>query len=1141
MPSCDSQHVDAEPSTIALTDIMTSADDPNDWSSDQRFKTPNDSPDENENRSRPLKRKYQGNPEKGYAQQPRENSGGPYSHERFGRGFQVPDDSDSDTSESLPEPQMPEEVETTERPSKIPKIHASQRTLTARHGIIIAPLVTATICGKACLAGVSYYGKEYFKNCASWVPSAACAVRGIAMNPRSVFNDIVGEVRKNPRNTVTSCEATDRLFVDDPRNSEDQINEPKPEPTSGAVSSAKPSDPLGTPPSLRPRPTPDTLPDWLIPGRLPYYAVSPQNINAPLKGGGSEPFRTGHMPSPRPPIPVSKSLDAPSPPQASLPAQAPAASGNIVTPAQTPQVPRPNIKPLAAENAADVVAEGFFKGLGRFTTPLPSKGLSQNEKLFGKAATHTSAPPSPTIHSETKDSKYTLASNKQKVSRPSMYGSRPRKGLFKPSTINTSANSRSPIPSGKKDLDLQPAFTRAIISRPSMFRSRSENELFQSSTTDTSANSSPATFEGKDLDDQSTFTTPEVSRPSMYGSRTRKGLFHSPSTDTSASSSTPIPSESEMTDIDFQSASTTPALSRPSMYGSRTRKRLFKSSPPNSTTPLATKDFSSRMRSDNTLTKSDTKDTLPQPIKPPSPGASQRPSTKTSTSQGNPPAPSADTPKVPPRKYFPRAQAPENYRKSVLQRALQNAKRDHQEAQARRDRVKVMIERGSSMVQKHPGRLETRNTKARAEREKKKRVTRAANMAAEAAAKAAADATARNELEEELIAAAATEQLLQEMEDARIRDAEEEKLRMARSVQSNLNLQSSQPGPSRQQGSSQQAPSRSGQSREPILPTGRVCQHCTMRNISIHREYCEYCSLPFPLPPAPRSHANGVIQIDRSPDTLVTWPYPDPRDREFRELVTYRTRHGPVDTLHDPLMMTGGAGDAGTLDSNGDHEPLSPSTLQRLRDEREERLASQTDRERWRREAGIIAQEQQLNEPATQPYYGELTPEELEADRTKIAHWNSERDSRLARQRWAGRQGRRAEEARVRQAEREATRALQYMLRPERTEVERLEWMETLFEGYLKARENGMRLTRDAIMGSQDLSKEDVATLRKDLRSVRQLSAARTAAALRLLYNSKGEWIGPEEDEQNDQGQEQDDINVSISAQDGPFSHMSRL
>ncbi|KAF2847466.1 hypothetical protein T440DRAFT_481692 [Plenodomus tracheiphilus IPT5] len=149
-----------------------------------------------------------------------------------------------------------------------------------------------------------------------------------------------------------------------------------------------------------------------------------------------------------------------------------------------------------------------------------------------------------------------------------------------------------------------------------------------------------------------------------------------------------------------------------------------------------------------------------------------------------------------------------------------------------------------------------------------------------------------------------------------------------------------------------------------------------MHTTCIHREYCEYCGIPFPRPPAPRSNANGVLQRDHTLDTFITWPYPNPRDHGIRNWVTFPLQSGSDDVIDDETMMTGGIGPVGTIDANGDHEAE--------RDVKHALRAGRTEIERQRWIKTLLEEHEAAKERWTRfprdvvPGYRELSKEERE-------------------------------------------------------------------------------------------------------------------------------------------------------------------
>ncbi|KAF2847465.1 hypothetical protein T440DRAFT_191838 [Plenodomus tracheiphilus IPT5] len=251
------------------------------------------------------------------------------------------------------------------------------------------------------------------------MPGAVCAMCGVAINPRALIRDVIDQVRKKHGNTPTSPVMWEKRFPGKLRSAQDEgtkasspnkgtsgmprhrssspkrnggqkpqaraksnpgddfqgplvsdddddDDEPRPGPASSATSSEKLRDPSGLP-RFRPgpRPTPDKLPVHLIPP-----CDSSRIFNRRFQGGRAR--RTSTQPS----FPVSEFLNTPFQPQ------------------QDTGVPgQSNVSPTT-DNAADIVARGFFRGLGQHTTSTPSStGLSLNEQLFGRSTSHAQSPP----------------------------------------------------------------------------------------------------------------------------------------------------------------------------------------------------------------------------------------------------------------------------------------------------------------------------------------------------------------------------------------------------------------------------------------------------------------------------------------------------------------------------------------------------------------------------------------------------------------------------------------------------------------------------------------------------------------------------------------------------------------------------
>ncbi|KAI8931553.1 hypothetical protein NX059_011208 [Plenodomus lindquistii] len=306
--------------------------------------------------------------------------------------------------------------------------------------------------------------------------------------------------------------------------------------------------------------------------------------------------------------------------------------------------------------------------------------------------------------------------------------------------------------------------------------------------------------------------------------------------------------------------------------------------------------------------------------------------------------------------------------------------------------------------------------------------------------------------------------------------------------------------------------SRPVSSTQTVSPTGRSCQRCTAYEASIYRKFCFQCGHAFPPSTAPRSYATGVVQIDRTPDTLRTQA--DPRNRQ---IVTYPRPRGPDDSIHGSDMLTGGAGPAGTLDSDGNHEPISPSILRQLLHEQNERLLAQSEAQAWANTARENAQANGLPIPVAQPYYDELTPEEIVRTKKEVEEMHKERNEPNAVAKWAERQEERKREARLRQQEREAKaaeeekrearrikkqeqeferrcQAIRHALRPERSEAERQQWLQVLLDTAQAAQRAGGYFSRNNVPGYWDLSDEDKAVFQQDARIVRDMNAASKAA-----------------------------------------------
>ncbi|KAI4638639.1 hypothetical protein J4E93_009940 [Alternaria ventricosa] len=145
--------------------------------------------------------------------------------------------------------------------------------------------------------------------------------------------------------------------------------------------------------------------------------------------------------------------------------------------------------------------------------------------------------------------------------------------------------------------------------------------------------------------------------------------------------------------------------------------------------------------------------------------------------------------------------------------------------------------------------------------------------------------------------------------------------------------------------------------------------------------FCTTCLTPYPPGPAPKSHAQGIVSYDKSPDI-----YTSPVDRQQATLLTYKSNQDP----DEDYLCTGGAGPPGTITPSGTHVAITPDERRRLVRERQEEWRNDSLREAREQERREMARQNGVQIPdGNAPHFSDMQEE----DATKQAlslHRNAE-------------------------------------------------------------------------------------------------------------------------------------------------------
>ncbi|KAI4614196.1 uncharacterized protein J4E87_009593 [Alternaria ethzedia] len=158
----------------------------------------------------------------------------------------------------------------------------------------------------------------------------------------------------------------------------------------------------------------------------------------------------------------------------------------------------------------------------------------------------------------------------------------------------------------------------------------------------------------------------------------------------------------------------------------------------------------------------------------------------------------------------------------------------------------------------------------------------------------------------------------------------------------------------------------SNPSSQPTLPTTR-CPLCHFDSPSTS-PFCTTCLTPYPPGPSPRSHAQGIVPYDKSPDI-----YTSPVDGQQATLLTYTSNQDPDESY----LFTGGAGPPGTITPSGTHVAITPDERRRLLRAREQAWENDSLREARDQERREMARQNGVQIPqGNQPYFSDVQEED---------------------------------------------------------------------------------------------------------------------------------------------------------------------
>ncbi|KAI4680836.1 hypothetical protein J4E81_010020 [Alternaria sp. BMP 2799] len=157
----------------------------------------------------------------------------------------------------------------------------------------------------------------------------------------------------------------------------------------------------------------------------------------------------------------------------------------------------------------------------------------------------------------------------------------------------------------------------------------------------------------------------------------------------------------------------------------------------------------------------------------------------------------------------------------------------------------------------------------------------------------------------------------------------------------------------------------SNPSSQPTLPTTR-CPLCHFDSPSTS-PFCTTCLTPYPPGPAPKSHAQGIVSYDKSPDI-----YTSTIDGQQATLLTYTSNQDP----DEDYLCTGGAGPPGTITPSGTHVAITPDERRRLLRAREQAWKNDSLREAREQERREMARQNGVQIPEHDaPYFSDVQDE----------------------------------------------------------------------------------------------------------------------------------------------------------------------
>ncbi|KAI4605785.1 hypothetical protein J4E83_010448 [Alternaria metachromatica] len=156
------------------------------------------------------------------------------------------------------------------------------------------------------------------------------------------------------------------------------------------------------------------------------------------------------------------------------------------------------------------------------------------------------------------------------------------------------------------------------------------------------------------------------------------------------------------------------------------------------------------------------------------------------------------------------------------------------------------------------------------------------------------------------------------------------------------------------------------QSRTQPTPRTTRCPLCHFDSPS-SSPFCTTCLTPYPPGPAPKSHAQGIVSYDKSPDI-----YTSTIDGQQATLLTYTSN----DDADESYLCTGGAGPPGTITLSGSHVAITTHERRRLLRARQQAWKDDSLREAREQERREMARQNGVQIPEhNAPYFSDVQDE----------------------------------------------------------------------------------------------------------------------------------------------------------------------